>query len=278
MSCQIVRSLEVSVACEVPLTGRRTMVLAALLLGSLAWVGAPQAQAATVSNVIQASDAWLVAQAASQQRVDGLAEQKQDLASEYRTVLREIEGLDAYNKQLGRQLALQQQELSDLDDSISKATTVDRQILPLMQRMVGALEQFISLDLPFLADERAERIEFVTEAMDRVDVTVAEKFRQVLEAYTVELEFGRTIEAYTGTENIDGQKLEVDFLRVGRIGLYYQTIDGSQSGRWDADQKTWVDLPAQYRNPLRDAIKVARKLVAPDLLTLPLPTPEEAQS
>ncbi|MEC9356348.1 MAG: DUF3450 domain-containing protein [Pseudomonadota bacterium] len=260
------------------MTGRRTMVLAALLLGSLAWVGAPQAQAATVSNVIQASDAWLVAQAASQQRVDGLAEQKQDLASEYRTVLREIEGLDAYNKQLGRQLALQQQELSDLDDSISKATTVDRQILPLMQRMVGALEQFISLDLPFLADERAERIEFVTEAMDRVDVTVAEKFRQVLEAYTVELEFGRTIEAYTGTENIDGQKLEVDFLRVGRIGLYYQTIDGSQSGRWDADQKTWVDLPAQYRNPLRDAIKVARKLVAPDLLTLPLPTPEEAQS
>ena len=237
----------------------------------------PLAQAAKVGDVVSAGEAWLEKQTASQQRVDGLGEEKRSLAEEYRTVLREIEGLEAYNRQLERQLALQREEVALLDNSIAQATVVDRQILPLMLRMVGALEQFVALDLPFNARERAERITFIKDAIDRVDVSVPEKFRQVLEAYTVELEFGRTIEAYTGTTEIEGQKLEVDFLRVGRIGLYYQTLDGTRTGRWDAKAKAWSELPAQYRNPLREALKVARKLVAPSLLTLPLPTPTAAK-
>lgn len=230
------------------------------------------AHAATVPEVLDAGNTWLMAQASSQDRVDELGERRRDLAEEYRTVLREIEGLEAYNRQLERQLRLQGEEVAILDRSIAQATTVDRQILPLMLRMVEALEQFVALDLPFLPRERAERLQFVLEAIDRVDVTVAEKFRQVLEAYLIELEFGRTIEAYTGTVDVDGQKLEVDFLRVGRIGLYYQTLDGTQSARWDAASKQWTSLPASDRNPIRAAIRVARKLTAPNLLTLPLPT------
>ncbi len=249
---------------------RRSLLAVPLAFG-LGGVAAP-AYAAQVGDVVNASGTWLAAQVESQKVVNQLGEERRDLEGEYRSVLREIEGLDAYNRQLQRQIDLQHAEMDDLDQSIAQATTVDRQILPLMLRMVGALEQFVSLDMPFLEDERAERLGFVKDALDRVDVTVAEKFRQVLEAYTVELEFGRTIEAYTGIETIEGQKLEVDFLRVGRIGLYYQTLDGTQSGMWDAKAKKWVELPTRYRNPLREAIRVARKLVAPNLLTLPLPT------
>jgi hypothetical protein len=228
--------------------------------------------AATVPEVVEAADQWRVAQAESQRRVDDLGEDRRSLAEEYRTVLREIEGLEAYNRQLERQLRLQGEELAILDESIAQATTVDRQVLPLMLRMVSALEQFVALDIPFLPRERAERLQFVLEAIDRVDVTVAEKFRQVLEAYLIELEFGRTIEAYTGTVDVDGQTLEVDFLRVGRIGLYYQTLDGLQSARWDVQSRRWEHLAAADRNPIREAIRVARKLTAPNLLTLPLPT------
>ena len=232
----------------------------------------PQTHAADVTDVVQAGEQWLGQQTSSQKRVDGLGEQKRTLAEEYRTTLREIEGLEAYNRQLERQLALQREEVAILDNSIAQATTVDRQILPLMLRMVDGLEQFVALDVPFLERERADRISFVKEAIDRVDVTVAEKFRQVLEGYQIELEYGRTIEAYTGTVDLDGQKLEVDFLRVGRIGLYYQTLDGSRSGRWNVQAKSWDALPASDRNPVREAIRVARKLTAPNLLTLPLPT------
>ena len=235
-------------------------------------------EAAKIGDVVATSDQWLVAQVESQKVVDRLADERNSLAAEYRTVLRETEGLNAYNRQLERQLVLQREELAILDQSILNTTTVDRQILPLMLRMTGALEQFIALDLPFLLDERTERMRFVRDAIDRVDVSVAEKFRQVLEAYQIELEFGRTIEAYTGTTQIEDQKLEVDFLRVGRIGLYYQMLDGSQSGRWDATAKKWEELPARYRNPLREAIRVARKLIAPNLLTLPLPTPTGGSS
>lgn len=235
------------------------------------------AVAATPSALVDAGEVWLEGQTESQSRVDALGEQQRTLADEYRTVLREIEGLEAYNRQLQRQLQLQQGELSTLASSISQATVVDRQILPLMLRMVGALEQFVTLDAPFLPQERADRLAFVQEAIDRVDVAVPEKFRQVLEAYLVELEYGRTIEAYTGIATIDDRELEVDFLRIGRIGLFYQTLDGARSGRWDAASGSWQALPAADRNPIRDAIKVARKLSAPDLLTLPLPTATAAR-
>lgn len=242
-------------------------LLAVVLFGATA-----PALAADVDPLLRDGKNWLVAQQQSQTAVDAIEADRRKMQSEYRSLLREIEGLDAYNRQLNRQLDQQQAEIVELDQSIAQATTVDRQILPLMNRMVGALEQFISLDLPFLAQERAERLQFVQEAIERVDVSVAEKFRQVLEAYNVELEFGRTIEAYTSIESIDGQDLEVDILRVGRIGLYYQTLDGRSSGRWNSDSGSWDALPTGYRNALRNALKVARKLVAPDLLTLPLTT------
>lgn len=238
----------------------------------LAIIATP-ATAQHMGDVLEDGDAWLVAQQQSQTKVDNLSADTDAMRNEYRTVLREIEGLESYNRQLESQLDLQDAEIADLDDSISRVTQVDRQILPLMERMVASLEQLIALDLPFLQDERAERLRFVNEALERVDVTVAEKFRQVLEAYQVELEYGRTIEAYTGVTNVDGGKREVDFLRIGRIGLYYQTLDGEQTARWDPDSGSWVALAPRYRNAVRDAMQIARKLVAPDLLELPLPTP-----
>ena len=246
-------------------------------LGALLLVLAGTAVAAEVDPLLKEGKSWLVAQQSSQKTIDKIEEDRQKMEAEYRILLREIEGLDAYNRQLDRQIGRQVDELAELDQSIAQATTVDRQVLPLMDRMVGALEQFIALDLPFLEDERAERLQFVKDAMERVDVSVAEKFRQVLEAYNVELEFGRTIEAYTDVQQLEGETQEVDILRIGRIGLFYQSLDGSQSGRWNAETESWEPVGAGYRNSIRSALKVARKLAAPDLLTLPLSTAENAK-
>lgn len=233
--------------------------------------------AAKVDDVLTAGEEWLLSQRDSQAKVDALADEQQDLAQEYRTVLREIEGLKAYNRQISRQIELQEHELDTLAASISQATSVDRQILPLLLRMLGSLEQFIDLDMPFLPQERAERIAFIKEAIDRVDVTVPEKFRQVLDAYKVELQFGRSIEAYSDIINLDGADLEVDVLRLGRIGLYYQTLDGKETGMWNAQTNSWEALGGEYRTSVRQAVKVARKLTAPGLLSLPVPTPVSAK-
>ena len=112
--------------------------------------------------------------------------------------------------------------------------------------------------------------------MERSDVSSAEKFRRVIEAYQIENDYGRTIEAYKGTVPIGGNPQEVDFLRIGRVSLAYQSVGGAHTGAWDKEAGDWVELEAsEYKNQVSDGIRVARKQVAPDLLIIPVAAPSE---
>ena len=96
-----------------------------------------------------------------------------------------------------------------------------------IERMIENLDTFISLDIPFLLSEREERLAFLKDTLDRADVSVAEKFSQVLQAYQVENTYGTTIEAYADTIELDGVKRQVDMLKWGRVALVFQTPFGS---------------------------------------------------
>ena len=144
-------------------------------------------------------------------------------------------------------------------------------------KWVAAKEQFVSLDVPFLIDERKERITGLRTLMGRADVTTAEKFRQIMEAYQVENEYGRTIEAYRSTIDIEGRETTVDFLRYGRIALVYQSLDEQQQGAWSQADRKFVPLDSGYRSALRAGLRIARKQAAPDLIRLPLPAPTDAR-
>ena len=146
-----------------------------------------------------------------------------------------------------------------------------------MSRMLDSLDQFVQLDVPFLPEERAERVANMREMMGRADVTISEKYRRILEGYQVENEYGRTIEAYRGPVNVDGEELSVDFLRIGRLSLLYQTLDGQQSGMWDTESKTWVPLDDEYRNAIKAGLRMARKQSAPDLIKVPVPAAQAAE-
>lgn len=245
----------------------------ALLVGGLAVV-----QAAEVQQLIDEGASFLVAQKESQKRIDALDAQTADTDSEYQRLLRQVEGLEAYNRQLKTQIDAQEQEIAVVDASISKATEVDRQLLPLMNNMVETYGELIKVSLPFLPEERKERAKFLRDTIDRADVPAAEKFRQVLDAYMTELSYGNTIEAYNDTIQTANGELEVSVLRLGRIGLYYQSPDRAHTGRWDPEAGQWESLGSQYRNEIYQAIRVANKLTAPNLLTVPLPAPEAAKS
>jgi hypothetical protein len=107
--------------------------------------------------------------------------------------------------------------------------------------------------------------------MERSDVTAAEKLRQILEAYSIENDYGRTIEAYKGSVDVDGRTQEVDFLRIGRVSLTYQTVGGGHTGAWDNDSRSWEELPPEtYKAQVADGLKIARKQVAPDMLVVPV--------
>ena len=210
----------------------------------------------------------------SQERVDAVVKQTRSLEDQYKAVLKEIEGLEVYNTLLQRQVDNQKLQLVDLEDSLQQVEVINRQIVPIMTKMIEGLEQFVSLDVPFLVDERGERIAGLWELMERQDVTVAEKFRKVTEAFQIENDYGRTIEAYKGTLELDGATRQVDFLRIGRIALLYQTEDGKISGAWDQDSGGWQALGNEYKNEIKFGLQIARKQKAPDLLLLPVAAPE----
>jgi hypothetical protein len=244
------------------------------LIGVIALAANLTAGAQTLNNVYQAAQEGNDASRASQGRIDQVVDQTRDLAADYTAIMKEVDGLVVYNTLMSRQIQGQMEEMGKLDKSMDEVSVVERQVVPLMIRMIEGLEQFIALDVPFLPDERSNRISTLRSMMERADVSSAEKFRRVLESYQIENEYGRTIEAYKGTLTIDGNDRDVDFLRIGRVGLYYQTYDALSSGMWDRTSNGWIPLGSEYRNPIRDGLRIARKQTAPNLLTLPVPAAE----
>ena len=213
----------------------------------------------------------------SQKKVDSLDDETREMFEQYRAVLRENESLRIYNDQLQRMTDAQQEEMVSLDRQIAEIASTHRDIVPLMLRMVDALDNFVALDLPFLPEERGRRLQNLRELMDRSDVSVSEKYRRILEAYQIENDYGRTIEGYRAELASGDVTRTVDFLRLGRVGLYYQSLDGREVGHWDRSAGAWRHLDADYRQSIRDGLRIARKQSAPDLLTLPVKAPEVIQ-
>ena len=231
---------------------------------------------ATVDQVTQEGEKRADAGAAEQQRVEQVADQTDKLLNDYKTVTKVVDGLLVYNSLLQRQINNQEEEKTGIAESIDNVALIERQIVPMMTRMIDSVEQFIELDTPFLLDERHKRIERLRGMMERSDVSAAEKFRRVIEAYQIENDYGRTIEAYRGSVEINGNQQEVDFLRIGRISLAYQSVGGKQTGAWDAAAEAFVELPPEkYKTQVAHGIRVARKQVAPDLLVVPVSAASE---
>ncbi len=232
----------------------------------------------SIDAILQVSQSKTSAAQASQKKIDKIQEQTADLLQKFKTTNKEIQGLRVYNARLEKQLENQRKLMADLDNSIANVTVIERQIQPLILRMLEGLQQFVSLDVPLYPEERAERMEMLASNQDRADISVAEKFRQVLEAYNIEAEYGRSIHNYTDTLEVGGQEREVNIFALGRVAVLYQTKDGKYAGAWDADQQTWVELDAgQYRSAILKGIKIAKKQASIDVMALPILAPKEAQ-
>ena len=236
------------------------------------------AQAQSVNNILDAGERNIRLAQASQDRVDKIGEQERELVDQYNTVNKEVDGLKVYNALMDRQIQNQVEQMAKLAQSIDQVTIMERQIMPLMLRMIDGLEQFISLDIPFLEEERTNRVEKLRDLMERSDVSVAEKFRNVFEAFSIENEYGRTISTYKGALTIAGGTREVEFLQIGRIVLLYQTVDGAFTGTWDKEARSFVELDSgAARTQVRQGLRMARKEIAPELLLLPIDAAEAAQ-
>ena len=213
----------------------------------------------------------------TQRRIDALSEQAQAMLSEYRNAREEARSLKTYNDQLERLVASQSEEIESMQEQIGTIDETQQEFVPLMLRALDALETFVARDIPFLPEKRESDIAELREVMDRADVSTAERFRQIMATYQDEMEYGRTIETYRGKLELDGSERSVRFLRVGRVALMYQTLDGQRTGRWNPMSDSWEPLESDYRAAMEQGLSIASEQAPPDLLRVPLSVPEASQ-
>ena len=256
------------------ISSSRRLAAAFIAVSALTISGGVFAQ--TVDQILQADQRRLNLAQQSQERINNIVEGTRSLEDQYRAINKEIDGLKVYNRLMRAQVEGQTATLEDISLSMDRVDVINRQIFPLMERMIDGLDQSVQLDIPFLMAERTKRIGDLKAIMERSDVTVAEKFRKVMEAYQIEMDYGSTNEWYTESLNVDGAVREYNMLRVGRVGLYFQSDDTTITGWWNSATGGYELLGSEYRNEVRKGIRVARQLIAPELILVPMPAPESA--
>jgi hypothetical protein len=251
---------------------RRPGALAALALLALLPLAQLSGQERALETTLAEQKSGVEEAARSQSRVAQLADETSELLGEYRVTVQRLDRVRIYNDNLEALLRDQAREQADIERQLASFQEVQQEIVPLMFEMIDDLARFVELDVPFQLQERRDRVELLRELMDRSDVTVSEKYRQIMGAYQIEADFSRSTEAYDGRL---GER-RVDFLRVGRVLLAYQTPDRAETGFWNKNTRAW-EVANEYRNDVVEGLRIARKQAAPNLLRLPLPAPETEQ-
>lgn len=228
------------------------------------------AQENTVKGVSQEQGKNIKAAQESQAKVDKLAEDTQTIRGEYRQVLQAIENSRIYNQQIRDLIQGQKDEMVKIDKEMDNVKETTRQITPLMAKMKDALTDFVKVDLPFFKDERQKRMDDLKDLFVASGVSVSERYRKVLEAYLIESEYGQTLESYKDSVELDGNRVSADFLKVGRVGLYYLTKDGKKGGIWNLQTQKWEPLSSSDKVLVGKAVKMALKQASPTLLTIPV--------
>ena len=223
-----------------------------------------------VEDTIKISTTSIEKSGLTQEQIVKLDEQTRVLLADYQSTSKEYDSLKLYNDQVQKIINSQIEEIENILIKIDELDQTNQRIVPFMLRMIDGLENFIQLDIPFLMDERTDRLNNLKITMDRGDISTSEKFRLIVEAYKTELEYGRTIEAYRDNIIIDDVETSADFLRVGRIALTYLTVDGSKGGYWDTNSQTWEKASSSIKRSTEDALKVASKQAPPALIKIPV--------
>jgi CRP-like cAMP-binding protein len=226
--------------------------------------------AAATDPVTQAADTAIrtnKAAAVSQDRVDQLDDQTKALLERFRKASWQAQQLKVYAQQLEQLTTAQEAERASIERQIAELDNTERELLPLMLRMVDTLEKFVSLDLPFLREERQERVANLRRLLADPEKSIAEKYQRILEAFQIEADYGRSL----GAERADVDGRVGDVLRIGRTALFYLSSDGESVLRWDSAGAKWQPLERRHLDAVRKGLKIARETAAADLLVLPMP-------
>ncbi len=227
-----------------------------------------------IGRVIQTQVGTQKQAAKVQKRIDELDDRTRRMIESYRARLAELEELQDYNGQLEKMLADQTEEITQRERQLAALETLNRRLFPFLLEMLESLDRIVQVDTPFLRQERSDRVKSLRNLMNRADVALPEKYRRLMEAFRIEAQYGHNIETYEASLDKEGESRTVRFLRFGRVGLYFLTLDGQEGGVWDHSRGGWRPLARDFLRPLDHAMRIAAKQAPPDLIVLPVPAPE----
>lgn len=218
--------------------------------------------------------------AQSQQRVENLDQQASELLTEYRANTKQLDLLNRFNASQRAEVENQLAQIAALEQDIANVEGLERAVVPLIGDMLEQLKTIVAADIPFRAEERAERLERLDAVMADPTQTAASRFRLIVEAYQIENEYGRTIDAYNNTvvDSSEGE-LTVEFLRIGRVALIYKSADDSILRIYNKSTGQFDDLDKSFLDDVRLGLRMAKEQTPPGLLQIPVsaPTTSSAQ-
>ena len=230
------------------------------------FIGAQEIVDETLNSQVDANIPGVV----SQKEIDNLDEQAKKLYYEFKDTVSEYEGLRRYDDQLEKIVFSQEEEINSILKQIDSLDNVNKEILPFLKETIDSLRKFVNLDIPFLKESRLARLDNLDSIILKSNVTTAEKFRKVFEAYQVETAFGNTIETYPGFIELEGQTITVDYFRMGRLGWYYRSANGKESGYWNKFEDSWIHTNGKLNDEIKLALDIANRQTPPNFITLPV--------
>ncbi|MDC3313631.1 DUF3450 domain-containing protein [Gammaproteobacteria bacterium] len=204
-----------------------------------------------------------------QDTINNLDSQIIFLTGEIQYLSQQLDLTNIYNRQLQELIDSQNSEIKSINEQMEALDETNRGILPKLEEMVNILAEVIEKDTPFLIEERSQRVNEIKDLLTQSNISTSEKFRRVFEAYQIENEYGRTVEAYRDEIIVDGQNYNVEIFRLGRVGLYGRTADGDYTAMYSRSENKWIKVKG-IDDDLVIALKIARKEIPPSLIKLPL--------
>ena len=196
--------------------------------------------------------------------------EQEQLTAEFEQLTLERDNLQTEDRKLRERNAIMRKRIALKNHQLEDINQISHQIQPFLENRVAELKSSIDNDLPFLTTERKQRVQKLENLMTAPEVSISEKYRKVMEALLVEAEYGFTIEARQDTITIAGRARLVNIFRLGRLNLFYQSLDRKECGFYNVADRAWQPLAVRYNRDIQSALAVAGKQQPAELLKLPL--------
>lgn len=210
------------------------------------------------------------AEIAAQKKADRWSQEKEQLISELRQARTRLEWVRYQDKKYSAYIENEKKTLAALKRKKAEMDRLRQGLEPFLDEIIANLAAFIETDLDFLSEERQMRLQFLRDSVNNFHLSMSEKLNRVLEALAVESEYGRSIEVIPEALNIEGKQIEAETLRIGRVALFYRSLNGHQIGRWNQREKSWEPLPSEFERMIRDTIEMASQQKSVELVDLPI--------